>query len=725
MANEIPNDFDLAKQWKKHHKATKDGLARQYKNTEECNAFYAGDMMDFWIGAQSTDQFGTKKRAMVQINKVKPYVNAVKGFMAQNRRKAKYSARMEGGKVQELYSQYCNGLSDYIRRQCHADQRETQQDGDLLTCGYGAIETAMTYSNGQSTTDPNGQIVKGRLDPLECGWDPFAKDANLLDARWVFSEKIYGLDDALDLFQDSKADDFEHATDDELRDGEGNYKFYARGGRYNKIKETALDWSDEKAEKVKVYFYQWYQYETFYRCENPVHLMQDPRLAQIAQMQLQVIQQGLTQDQSDIFSFDPNDELLSFDDEVKEKLEDIFGDVIEVYEYRKKTYYSAVISREHVFTKFRNPCQQGFTIKFKTGDYDAKNKIWTGMVNSMKEPTLYYNKALTELMFIIGANSKGGVYIEEDAVDDVQKFEQQYSKTDAVIVVNPGAISGQKIEPKKSPQAATGYEQIIQLASGDIQDVTGIDKAFLGSAENKQETGVLYKRRIRQVVSSLACYFDAITLYQLEDARLLLDFMRIYAENNSGGLFGVSQVDGKQQFLQISKDKLAAEYDVNIDEAPQSAEEKEEYAKILGVFADKLQATDPQSAKVIYAMAAKYLPLDFEDKQQLMQILMPKQGQVDPQMVAKLQQQVQQLMSQAHQAQIGEIVSKANKNNASAQLDTVKTKESMAKTNLDTAKISEVGATVVQKKADAFHQIHEAMLDEYVAKHDPHPQATA
>lgn len=699
---QIKSDFDIAKQWKKHHKITKDGLARQYKNTEDCQAFYAGDMLDFWIGAQSTDQFGVKKRAMVQINKVKPYINAVKGFMAQNRRKAKYSARMDGNRVQEVYSQYCNGLSDYIRKNSYADQRETQQDGDLLTYGYGALETAMSYSAGQSTTDPNGRIIKGRLDPLEVGWDPFAKDTNLLDARWVFSEKIYALDDALDLFQDAREDDFESATDDELSGGDGNYKFYARGGRYNKIKEAALDWSDEKNEKVKVYFYQWYQYETFYRCENPVRLMRDPRLAAIMQIKLEMIAQDITQDQADIFSFDPKDELLSFDGEIKKKLEKLLGSsMADVYEYRRKAFYSAVISKDHVFTKFRNPCQQGFTIKFKTGDYDAKNKIWTGMVNSMKEPTLYYNKALTELMFIIGSNSKGGTYIEEDAVDDVQAFEQSYAKTDAVIIVAPGALSGGKIQPKKEPFSPTGYENIVQYMGTDIQDVTGIDKAFLGSSENKQETGVLYKRRIRQVVSSLACYFDSITLYQLEDARLLLDFMRIYAENNNGALFSINGEDGREQFLQISSDKLAAEYDVNIDEAPQSNEEKQEYAEILGTFADKLLPFDAPSAKIILSIAAKYLPLDYDDKQKLIQTLSPPPGQIDPHMVQQLQKQVQQFMSQAQQAQLAEVTSKANANNARAKLDT--------------AKISEVGATIIQKKADAVHQIHEGFMDEHLA----------
>jgi hypothetical protein len=704
----MKSDFDIAKQFRKHLKTTKDGLASQYQNTRDCQAFYAGDLMDFWIGAASTDSAGVKKRAMVQINKVKPYVNAVKGFMAQNRRKAKYSARINGDKIQVIYSDYANGMADYVRRNTYADQKETQQDGDMLINGYGVMQTAMTYTNGQSTTSPNGQIKMGRVDPEQYGWDPFAKESGLMDRRWDFIEEIYALDDALNLFQDAKDDDFESADDSQLSGGEGGYKFYARGGRYNKIKETSIDWSDEKTEMVKVYFYEWYEYETFYRADNPLAKIQDPRLQAIFLAHLEVIAQE--QDIDDDFSFDPKAAMWTFNDEVKKKLEKLFGNKAEIYEFRRKVFYSAVISKDHVFTKYRNPCQQGFTRKVKTGDYDAKNKIWTGMVNSMKEPTLYYNKGLTELMFIIGANSKGGVYIEEDAVDDHAKFEQQYAKTDAVIQVAPGALAAGKIQAKKEAHAVTGYEQIIQLMGTDIQDVTGIDRAFLGSSENKDETGILNRQRIRQVVSSLACYFDSITLYSIEHAQLLLGFMKIFAENNDGSLFSIQGQDGKAQFLQISKDKLISEYDTNIEEAPQSPEEKQQFAQILVTMADKLITVDPQSAKVLYAMAAKYLPLDSQDQQKVTQLLVPQQGEINPQMVAQMHDMLTKLTSQAAQVELAEKMSKANANNARAKLDT--------------AKIPVEAANIRQKDAAAFHQVHEALLDEYVAKNDPHPQAT-
>ena len=649
------SDTELGIKFQKDKKTTMRGLSRQFENIQVCQSFYAGDIMDYRDNIQFTNQLGMKKRAMVQFNKVKPYVNVVKGFMAQNRRKAKYEASMQASKEQQLYSMYANSMHDYCRAKAHADQIETQQDGDMLIGGIGAIETAMTYNEGYASSDPNGQIIKGRLDIMSVGWDPFAKETNLLDARWVYYEKDYALEDALELFSDSDAEDFEDASDlDENEDG--GYTFYARGGRYNKIKAANYDWTDEKAGLVKVYFYQYTQTEDFYRAHNPMFQFSSPEAVQLASMQLKMIaMEEDTDEEKDAFSFNPMAEILTFGPEIKAKLEEVFGDHIEIFKQKRKCYYTAVLSGSHVFTHYRSISQSGFSVKFKTGDYDAKNKIWVGMVQSMREPVLYYNKALTEMMFTIGANSKGGVMVEKSAVEDLAEFEQQYAKTDAVIEVEDGALSnpmGPKIKPKREGYIPSGNEAIVQLSDAAISDSNGIDKSFLGSSENKNETGILQRRRIRQVCAALACYFDSGTLYQTEDARLMLDYMRVWAENNVDGTFRILGPDGRNIFLKISADKLSADYDVDIQEAPQTPEEKQEYAAIIQAIGDKLLASDPASAKALYAMAIKNMPLEPEDVQRIQQLLVPPQGQVNPAAFQALQKQLQALMGQMNQLQM-------------------------------------------------------------------------
>lgn len=648
----MKSDAEIIIQFKKHKKSSQRGLSRQYENFQLCQSFYAGDIMDYRDNIQFTNQLGMRKRAMVQFNKVKPYVNVVKGFMAQNRRKAKYEASMQASKQQELYSMYANAMHDYCRYKAHADQIETQQDGDMLIGGIGAIETAMTYGEGYASSDPNGQIIKGKLDMTQVFWDPFAKETNLLDARWVGYEKDYALDDALDLFEDSEEDDFEEATDDDM-DDDGGYTWYARGGRYNKIKAANYDWTDERAGMVKVYFYQWVENEDFYRAHNPIYTFQNPQAVMLAGLQLkQLATEEDLEDENDAFAFDPTAEILTFGSDMKAKLEKIFGDNLEIYKFKRKCFYTAVLSGNHIFTKYRSLSSSGFSVKFKTGDYDAKNKIWTGMVNSMKEPVLYYNKALTELMFTIGANSKGGVMVEKSAVEDIADFEQKWAKTDSVLEVEDGSLSGGKIKSKRDGYIPSGNEVLVQLSDSAISDANGIDKTFLGSSENKQETGILHRQRIRQVCAALACYFDSITLYQMEDARLMLDYMRVWAENNVDGTFRLLGPDGRNTFLQISADKLAADYDVQIMEAPQTPEEKQEYAQIMTTIADKLLPADPQSAKMIYAMAIKNMPLEPEDIQQITQLLVPQQGQIDPQQFLAMQKQLQAVMGEMQQLQL-------------------------------------------------------------------------
>ncbi len=63
---------EILTQFGKHKKQTRRGLSKQYENARQCQAFYAGDFMDYRDNMQFVSQSGTKKRAMVQFNKVKP-----------------------------------------------------------------------------------------------------------------------------------------------------------------------------------------------------------------------------------------------------------------------------------------------------------------------------------------------------------------------------------------------------------------------------------------------------------------------------------------------------------------------------------------------------------------------------------------------------------------------------------------------------------------------------
>lgn len=690
------NDAKIARIFKKQREIAKRGLSQQYENTESCWSFYNADQMTYSDRIQFEDTWGRKRRAIVNFNKVQQNVDSVVGFMAQNRRQAKYIAHVPRDQGQELYSKNMNALYDFHRENTNADQLETDQDLDMMVGGYGAIDTELSYVVGNATMMPNGDIIKKKLDMEVTYWDPASKGKNVLDARWAGYWEDYELQDALSLFQGSKQEDFEEVSAEEPSNT--GYIFNPYGGIYDKIKlMNTVEWTSKESEMVRVYNHQWMEYETFYKAENPLYTVNDPMDAMFIKMKLDEVKAGIKlpgdTTTEDMFEFDPTAEVLIFDEATKRALVKAFGKTLSPIPFKRKAFYTAVVSGTHVFTWFKSVCQQGFSIKFKTGTWNKNRKMWMGMVNPMMEPQKYYNKALTELMFTIAANSKGGVMVEEDAVEDIADFETKWAKTDAVIKVSSGALAAGKIQEKAKGALPTGLENIIQLADANIA-ANGVDPSFLGQMDNEDQSGILYKRRIRQVIAKMARYFDSITLYQKEDARLCADLIRVWVENNRGEWIRITGPDGAEDFQRIVEDMLCPEYDVSIQEASQSSDEKQETATMLSNVAQQLMAgQDMPTAKAFLAEAMQYLRIDGDVRNRLTKVLQP-QNQVDPAQFQMMQQQLQQLQQFIQSGQVDKTKSETQKNLATAA-------KTMKDANLSEAQLPKVHAETVKTLEEA------------------------
>lgn len=698
----MTSEFTLVQKLKKQRNLSKRGLSGQYDNTLKAIEFYNGDTMSYEDRIEFMDGEGDKKRATVQFNKVQPNVEAVGGFMAQNRRQAKFSARLPDNEQANVYSKNMNACYAYHRENTNADQLETEQDLDMLINGYGAIETDLSYIIGRATTNPYGEIIKVKLDPMKIGWDAASKSKNLMDRRWNYYFDDYELKDALSLFQASKEEDFERVGDDD--EAETGYVFNPWGGLYDKIKaEDSVEWASASEDMVRVYNHQWFEYETFYVADNPLYATEEVNDALFIQSRLQNILSQIKDDYEgpdgmeveDMFTFNPAAEQLTFNESTKKLLVKEFGSLITPVPFKRKCFYTAVYSGDHIFAKFKSICQQGFSVNFKTGIYNAAQRLWVGMVNAMMEPAEYHNKALTELMFTISMNSKGGVYLEEDAVEDIAEFEDNNAKTDAVIIVRSGALAAGKIQDKTRPAVPTGLENIIMLSEKSIAD-NGVDPAFMGNIEKQDQSGILFKRRIRQVISKFARYFDSITLSQKEDARLMEDLIPVWAENNKGAYYKITGDDNQEQYKQITEDMFAAEYDVTIEEAPESPEDKQETAELLGTYGDKLAATGNMSAaSAFYAESVKSLPrLDSNSRNILLQSLQPQGPKIDPAYVQQLEQQLQQLTSEAAQIE-------NDKKKADAQYSQARAQQTMANIEATKLKAPQIQAQTVKTLEEA------------------------
>lgn len=665
------NKEEILKQFKKQYDISRYGCRSQWRHIEECRAFYNGNYMKY------TDNVlygrGSSRRVQeVSFNRVKPYVNSIVGFFAQQRRKPVYQAKLTDNQEQIAYSDYVNGYSDYIRENTNADQMETRQDLDMMIGGIGCTDTGITTKDGTATRLPGGEVLEERVDMLQVGYDPESTHPNILDSRWVYRAKDYDVEEAEALF-DKEEGDFDIVEPDE---DIYNYQFNPYGGITDKI---GYEWADPKRRLVRVYFYQWFEVENFYRVENPLYTITDPMTVNM----LNLAFSGVETDNSDeTFKFDPKAKILIVTKDNKKQVKEMFEafDIpFEPFAEKRKVYYTAIISGNKVFDYYKSVSQQGFSLKFKTGDRDETNNIWTGIVASMRDPQRYYNKSLTELMLIIASNSRGGVMYEEDAISNIQEFERNYARTAAAVKVNSGAISGGKIKAKAEPQLPTGYENILQLSGDALSQVTGIDESFFGAISGGNETAMLQRQRIKQATTTLAVYMDSIVLYSKEQARMLLSFIRLLAESNEGSYFNARDDEGGIIYEQVSPDYLVDEYDIVIGEAPDTPTQKEYYTQTLITLGQSMQAIgDPRYAQ-IFALAVKQMPLPERDKLAITKVLTEEQADPEKQQmqatieqsqqVISVMQQEMQSMRQKLENKRGELAIKAKANDDKNQIE--------------------------------------------------------
>jgi len=663
------NNKGLLKQFKNHYGISKSTCKNQWKHINECGSFYSGDYMAYRDEIAS-GRGASRRIKEVQFNRVKPYVNSIVGFMAQMRRKPDYQAVIEQSEDQRALSEYLNGYSDHIRDNSNSDQMETRQDKDLVIGGVGVTDTAVTLKAGHPTRNPHGEVIVERVDPNQVGWDGNAEHPNLLDSGWCYRAKDYDLDDAMTLL-DANEDDFESVNpDDDIRD----YDFNPHGGIQDKI---GYEWADSKRQMVRVYFYQWFDIEVFYRIENPLLEVENPELAQELIMALEDVEVN-TED--GMFAFDPTAEMLVITKDKRKQIKDIFalfGVPFKPLAEKRKVYYTAVLSGEKIFSKYKSVAQDGFSLKFKTGDYDTVNKIWTGIVASMREPQRYYNKSLTELMLIIASNSRGGVLYEEDAVDNVAQFEAQWAKTNGAVKVNSGALSAGKIQPKAIPAMQTGYEGVLETSSMALGQVTGIDESFFGAIAGGNETAMLQRQRIKQATTTLACYFDACILYSKEQGQMMLSYMRILADSSRGRLFPTYDPDGNLVYEKVSPDFFAEEYDIRVSEAPETPMQKEYYTQTLIQMGQTMMTIGDPRYLQMYAAAVKYMPIPDRDKNDILKVSTGEQ-QIDPAMVKQLQAQIQELQGEQSQAMMAKMMADIEKTNADTQAKLVDARKTAA-----------------------------------------------
>lgn len=583
MAKSTQSDDDLLEEIKGHFKDAKDFSSDWRVETNESFDFVAGRQ---W-SAEDSAQLEEQNRPLITFNRMGPYFDAIAGYEINNRQEIKFKPRTNDDSRQ---TEILNAAVQWVLDGTNAQDEESDAFMDTLIGGYGWITTFMDYD-----VDPDGRICMQRVDPMEMYWDPWAKKKNLSDARFFQRIQWKTKKEIKALWPDAKLSATPTTpweADEQKEPHNASLAFLYRANSSG---------FDEKTGRYRVIEHQYYETQTIYK-------VVDPQTGEAVYL-----------------------------DAKKHKLALEMVPDLTFAKVKKRVYKQAFIVGDEIVEKSDLKCE-GFTFKAITGKRDRNQNLFYGVARVMKDPQRWANKFFSQILHIINSNAKGGLMAEEGAFVDPKKAEETWADPSSVILLKNGALSGNKLKERVASSYPQGLDKMLQFAVSSIPDVTGVNPEFIGAVD-RQQAGILEQERKKSAFTILAGFFDSMRLYRKDQGRLLMHYIKEYL--NDGRIIRITTAQGEQPIpLRLTDDVM--NYDVVVDQAPDSPNLKEEVWQTLGQLIPQfLKAGVPLPPDIL-----KFSPLPTDMAQKFAQGMEGKLPAKAQEAMQKMQQELQMLQKQ-------------------------------------------------------------------------------
>lgn len=580
---------------------------------------------EFAAGRQYSDKeleaLQKKKRPVVVFNRIAPVLDSVHGQEIGNRREVRYIPREMGDAVA---NEMLTGAAEWFRDQSNAETHESDSFLDMLISGLGWTETRIDFEEQK-----DGKPTIDRVDVFEMFYDFNAKARNLTDARRVHRVRRLPLSEAKAMFPgyDKSQLDATWTTVSNAAD----------------LKNTQAepDGSEDSGDgMVTIVHSQWVERESYYVAQDPT-----------------------TGEESEFTA----EEFKTVNARMKALMGVEMQGVMMRRKVRKQAFFGDV-----VLAYGPAPCPKKFSFQAITGKRDRNRNTWYGMVRAMKDPQRWANKWLSQTMHIMNSNAKGGLLAEKDAFENQREAEESYADPSSITWVKSGALSANKVTPKQQAQFPAGFMQLTQFAISSIRDTSGVSVEMLGLREAGQAASLEAQRR-QAGMTILQPYFDALKYYREEQGVVMLYY--IQHDLSDGRLIKIVGEEGAQYVPLIKQ--ASEEYDIIVDDAPTSPNQKEQAWAIMMQLLPVFGATLPPDM-LTTLLEYSPLPSTIVDK-------LKKQAEQMQQSQSEQAQKQQQMADQREGAEVEKIQSETQKNQATAQSAVIGAQVDQGKLELEKA----------------------------------------
>lgn len=617
------NAFNILQRW-----WFSDSDASSNWRTEATTAlgFVAGDQLSEDDKAILDDA----NRPHVVFNRFLAIVKAIAGMEINGRHEIVFQPTEKDDTV---ISEILSGTSKNMSAQCDAEDEQSEAFQQCAVTGIGVTESRWSHE-----MKARGEYIEEQFDCREFFWDRTARKKNLVDACRMWRVRRMALSDAMQMFKGKSRRQLDASwADAGIYTDQGPKSIEEK--RIRDGKDSYLDWDDRN--EVTIVCAQWWERE-------PYMLVGDEASDSLVEMTPKEFK------------------LLS-------RLRRLAGaPALDGVPLTRRAYKQTFLGNELLEPIKPAPMGQQFSWGVITGEWDAKKRQWYGLERTVRDPQKWANKFMSQVMHIMNSTAKGGILAERSAFDDEIEAEEGYAMPDIITWLKDGALSGQrpKIMPKPGSGDPSAYVELLKYAVQAIPQVTGVNFELLGQ-QDIQNPGVVEAMRKQAGMTVLATLFDSLRRY-----RKILGRIRLHVIQTRMSDGRIIRIVGPQYqgMVQLAKSVTAGEFDVTVDDAPTSPNQKEAnwlvISQLLPMFKDIMM----QSPEVL-AMTLEYSPLPSQFVQALKRVLLQKQN--DPR-AQQEQQQMKELL-------VAKLLSEVSKNDTQSELNQANAKKAGATAMFDVA----------------------------------------
>lgn len=289
-----------------------------------------------------------------------------------------------------------------------------------------------------------------------------------------------------------------------------------------------------------------------------------------------------------------------------------------------------------------------------------------GMVRGLRDIQDDINKRAAKAQYLLSTNK---VTMDKGAVDDIDKFREEWAHPDAVVEIN----SGKKINPQQEHQRADAQMQMELFSRGIsmIQQVGGVTDELLARKSNAT-SGVAIERRQEQGSVVSMDFFDNLKLADQQRGEIELSLVEQYMTEPKQ--FRITNMRGNADFVEVNSglpedDITATKADFVVSDQDFRASVRQAYTDQLIEMVTKMAPYNPQLALITFDLIVE--TMDVHNRDEIVKRIRQETGMRDPDATEPTPEELQAQANQQRQQQMAEEERQANlrKTNAAAAKD--------------------------------------------------------